>query len=330
MKVIEPPNGEDLIFQDREVSLGHVDHADVVAQDEAIDVRFQMWQSPLVLGGVPTDPNYCFDGSTGRKVRVLALVDGFFATERTYCIAAGETATLGVPIFQNMQVPIRDDLDITPGETELSFLFLTGDTGHNQFRATFEGAPESMIVSSVTVEEGDGNGNGTGNGDGEWVEVDDSGIVEEGDRVRVSYCVQALNIPFNDVITEFQITAAELTGQLNHELDCLETQVVGTDMSESQGVVVDGDECEFIYTVDLKVTGVDETCDEEQLRYSSIGIALRIVLAAVILGGINLFVWQTERLLTGESGERISALGPGALLLGAGALFVATRDGDDD
>lgn len=323
-------NGSEPIFEDREAELWTVEHADEVATDETLEVSFEFGLAvtfPL-LGGLPTDPDYCgsITAATGRKITVFATwgPQTQSATNRTYCI--DHIANVGNP-SSTMQVPVPDGLE---GETGLHLWFATGDTFQNQFRASWDGGPESVVVTQTTVTEpanGGGNGDGVPGGD-QWVEVSGDERVEVGDRVRVFHCVQAPQIPFNDLISQFiTIPVGELTGAINNNIDCMETEVVDKQFIGETSVVVEGNECEALHMVELEVTSVDESCSDEELTYSAlpagIGLALSILIAGV---GISLVLWRTESLLSGESGENFALSLP---VLAIGGLVLLTGDDDE-
>lgn len=330
-------NGSEPIFLDREVVLKEIRHDDSASRNEALDVEMQLCQAPLFLGGIPTDPDYCgtVTSGTGRRVTIQAIVGDMLAAEKTVCVASQ------CPAFQTgegwdlnfeIQVPIPDELE--PGETNLHIYFTTGDTNDNQFLESFEGGPESTVISSVTVEDEPPDVDlPEPGGDGEWEEVTPGETPEVGDTLRTAYCVHAPDVPFADLVAKFQTPSnEEIETQVNNELGCMTVQVSDTQLVESQGVVVDGNECEFLYVVTMDVTEVQENCeDDDELQYATIPQVVIVALAAVlVLAGISVVLWRTERLLSGDSGETIDSWGVLPFALAGGALYVYSREQDDD
>lgn len=150
-----------------------------------------------------------------------------------------------------------------------------------------------------------------------WREIPQDTQLEEGDVIKTHYCVQAPEIPFNEVLASLSIEYGRLTGKINEELpgNCLEVRVVNRELERSSGVVVDGDECEFIYTITHEVTHAPEGCDPDLQTASIVTSAVAVALAALVTAfAITLVLHKTEQLLTGE------ASGPANLLVLAGLV----------
>lgn len=327
-------NGSEPVFQGNEVRLWNLRHSDSVSKDSVVEVEMTMHKSVIAPGGIPTDPNYCGNlggGIIGRRVQVVAAIGNQNATFDRYCVTKF-VLNPEVDLWnKTLEVPIPDHVET--GDATLTLYFVMADTGLNQFEQSYEGGPESAIVSTFEVTESTDGGNGTtdppADGD-DWKPVDPSEPLEAGDQVRIFHCVHAPDMPFDDVAATLSIQAAELTNQINQELDCMETEVVDTTLERSSGVVVEGDECEFLYISTVKIKSVNENCDPSQQKAGLVSSAILVSLSLVlVLAGISLVLWRTEKLFEGESGDNVS--GPAgkigtAALIAAGAFLISTAD----
>lgn len=144
-----------------------------------------------------------------------------------------------------------------------------------------------------------------------WQEIPEDKQIEEGDVIKTHHCIQAPEVPFNEVLASLGVEVGKFTGRINDELpgDCLEVRVVNRDLQRSEGLVVDGDECEFVYTVTHEVTRAPEECEPELQTASIVSTAATVALSALVVGlAITIVLHKTEQLFTGESGGTASVL----------------------
>lgn len=163
-----------------------------------------------------------------------------------------------------------------------------------------------------------------------WQKVDPDTPVSEGDKLRTYHCIQAPDVPFNDLLARLSVEYSKLTNQINSNLpDCAEVEVIETELRESSGVVVEGDECEFMYVTTYRVTKLEDDC--EPVTASAVGQALVIALAAlIVLAGVSMTLYQAEKFLEAPGGGETAANVSTAALLVAGAWAFQQFAGEGD
>lgn len=168
-----------------------------------------------------------------------------------------------------------------------------------------------------------------------WEAVDDDEPLEEGDRVRTSTCVHTTDLPTSEVEARLLIETGQLTGTLNNQLpDCMEAEVLSRDLIKSPGVVIEGNECEYLYVVEYQITSLDRPCAEPAtagLLHTALLAALAIL--AVLLG-LTLVIWRAEKFIEGgdDDGDRREQIVENvstAALLAAGAWLWTSISPDD-
>lgn len=169
---------------------------------------------------------------------------------------------------------------------------------------------------------------------GTWEPVDPSEGLSEGDLVKTYHCVQAPGLLDNEIIAKLSVELGTLTGQLNAETpDCMETEVINTEIVDGAGTVVEGDECEFLYVTTMRITEMRPEGACQNYNTGALGQAVILALsAALVLGGIALVFYQARKFISTDGGSEIGQnVSTAALLVAGGWAFTQfAGTGDDD
>lgn len=165
---------------------------------------------------------------------------------------------------------------------------------------------------------------------GEWQDVDPDESIEEGDLIRTYHCVQAPDLLDHEIVAKLSIEIGKLTGQLNNQTpDCMEAEVIETDIVDGSGFVVEGDECEYLYVTTMEVTKLEDEC--RSMKVGALGqFVIAALAAALVLGGIALVFYQAQKFISTDGGKEIGQNVSTAALLAAGGWAFTQFAGNED
>lgn len=168
---------------------------------------------------------------------------------------------------------------------------------------------------------------------GSWQPVDPSEELHEGDLVKTYHCVQAPGLLDNEIIAKLSVEIGQLTGQMNAKTpDCMETEVINTEIIDGAGTVVEGDECEFLYVTTMRITEMRPEGACQDYNTGALGQAVVLALAAaLVLGGISLVFYQAQKFISTDGGAEIGQnVSIAALLVAGGWAFTQFAGSEDD